>query len=118
MVKAFVLLQSPDAQDHDIIPPDASREANASCVGAGGESVEPAQVERVRNDTNPIVLDAKVLSHDWFQRPVGRDDAVSGLGAREDGTSQRQVPRALQPGTARIGRAELLEALRVEDERR
>ena len=60
----------------------------------------------------------EMLAHDRLERAVGGDDAIGRPRTDEDGASQRQVAGALEPRAPRVGRAELFEALRVEDERR
>ena len=60
----------------------------------------------------------EVLPHDRFERAVSRDDAIRCPRADEDGAPQRQVTGALEAGAPGVGRAELFEALRVQDERR
>ena len=68
---------------------------------------------RTRDERN-----AQVLEHDRLERSVGRDHHVSGGGAGKHRTTERQVRRTLQSGPRRIRRAELLEALRIQHQRR
>ena len=83
-----------------------------------GETVEPVEIERVRNDADAFRGHLEMLADDGLERAVGGDDPIGRLGAGEDGASQRQVPGALEPRAARVGGAEFLESLRIEHERR
>src|SRR5262245_46184842 len=59
-----------------------------------------------------------MLQHDRLERSIRRDHAVSGSRARENRAAERKIAGALEHGPSRAGRAELLEPLGIEDERR
>ena len=118
LVEALVLFQPSHTQQHDIVAPDAGREADAGALGRRAKTIDRVEIERVRDHAHPCRRDAQVLQHDRLERTIRRDDAIRRARAREDRAPKWQIARALERRLVRARRAEFLEPLRVEHERR
>ena len=99
------------------LPIPASRRTRAPSAGVARASTA-GEIQRVRDDAHALRRDAEMRADGGLERAIGGDHAVGRARARQDRASKRQVRRALQPRPRRIGRAELLQPLRIEDERR
>ena len=117
-VEALVLFEAADAEENGVVIPDPVPGANRHPLRLGGKRVDFPKVECVRDHTHTFGGEPEVRAHDGLEAAVGRDDAVGGAGACEYRAAQRQIGGALPSHPGGIRTAELLEALRVEHERR
>ena len=117
-VKPLVLLDASRAEQDEflrrdtVLPPDIDR------ARGGGEAVAPLEIDRVRNRADARPRNVQVLQHRRLQRPIGGDDPIGRTRTQAHGAPQRPVPESFEARPSRVGGAELLESLRVEDERR
>ena len=118
-VEALVRLQASDAQQHDLVVGDARRPADAhghrrrvACRSSHRRSMA------FGIDDDAVGRESEVCADRRLQGAVGGDDPIGGPGARDHGPPQRQVGDPLEARAPRIRRAELLESLRVQHQRR
>ncbi len=95
-VEALVLFQPSHAQQHDIVAPDAGREADAGALGRRSKTIDRVEIERVRDHAHPCRGDAQVLQHDRLERAIRRDDAIRRARAGEDRAPKWQIAGALE----------------------
>ncbi len=98
---------------------DRPRSARRRRPSAGPASASPSPgPPRSGQRPHGLAATAEVLEDHGDERAIGGDHGVGGGGARADRLPERPVRPHFQLCAAGVGRAELLEALRVEDERR
>ena len=119
-VEALVLLEPADAEQQPLACGQPEPVAQRRGGGGGGArgAIDRLEIDRVRHDVDARRIDGEVRTHRRHQRVIGREDRVGGPRAAPHRRLERRVGEPLELREAGMRAAELLEALRVEDERR
>ena len=115
-VKSLVRLQAADRDQKGVRVAGADGLPQAARL-SGRSRVEPFEIDGVGNDRRSTLRHTEVLGHNPDERFVGRQDPVGRVGADSYRCLQRPVGKALERRAGRIRPPELLQPVRVEDER-
>ncbi len=116
-VKPLVPFEAAHAQQHEFVVRHAGRGPDPTTVFGLRQPVYALEVQRVGDRDDPLVCHPQVSPDRRFEGPIRRDHRIRGGGTGADRPLQRQVAETLEPGSRRIGRAELLEPLRIQNQR-
>ena len=117
-MKALALFQPSHAQQNDLVARNARFSPDPDAIGESCQSIEPCQIDGVRDRGDPAVGKAEMSLDGWLETAVCCDHSIGRFGADEHGFPKWQVRDTLESCPPGIGRAKFFETLRVHHERR